>query len=246
MRKIYYLTKHFLKVFTAYKINFLSILIIPVFGVIYQQSAFLFQQIPVAEYYYYISIWLAYMVAISSFSTGHQIVMMREQQFLKQMKFIVKDYRLIIYAEILTQFIILIFTVTILVILSTILFKIPFLNLLFFAYGKVIIPFLPLSLVFLIFNLLPIHTENLQPIITVATMLIIFSINFIDLEGPLSTFLIIVNPLNYAIEIGKIWDTLFFSSISINYFAITFATVLYLIIGYFSLNNTRIVANFRI
>lgn len=245
MKKIYYLTKHFLTVFLAYKINFLALLIIPVISIIYQQSNRIFQAIPVEEYYAYLSLWLAYLVTVSAFTIGYEIVMLREQQFLKQMTFVVKNYRLVIYAKMITHFILMIATVSILVALSTVLFQIPFINLLLFSYGTVLLPFLPLSFIFLVLNVLPMHTENLQPIITVTTMAMLFFINFLNLFEPTSTLMTVINPMNFALEAGKIWTQLFLDGVQINLLAVMLAIILYLAIGTIALNRTRLVANFR-
>lgn len=245
MKKIYYLTKHFLKVFLAYKINFLAILIIPIISIVYHQSDRLFSPIPVEEYYSYLSLWLAYLVTVTAFTIGYEVVMLREQQFLKQMTFVVKNYRLVIYSKIITHFILLISTVTILVALSTVLFQIPFINLLLFSYGAVLLPFLPLSFIFLVLNVLPMHTENLQPIITVTTMAMLFFINFLNLFEPTSTLMTIINPMNFALETGKIWTQLFLDGVQINIFAVIITMILYFVIGSIALNKTRIVANFR-
>lgn len=245
MKKIYYFTIYFLKVFTTYKINFLALLVIPVIGVVYQKSEYIFQLVNLEGFYQYIAIWLSYMVTMSAFTIGHQVVMIREQQFLKQMKFVVKDYKVIIFSVILSQFIILIVTVMILTLTSTLLFKVPFLSLLLFSYGVVILPFIPLSFLTLIFNLLPIHAENLQPIITITTAAMLFFTNFIHLTERVSIFAIVVNPMHFALETGKIWTSLFLSSIPINYLGVVMALILYFIIGYYALKNTRINSNFR-
>ncbi len=245
MKRIYYLIQHFLKVFTAYKINFLALLIIPAISIIYHQSDFIFQAIPITEYYEYLSLWLAYLVTVSAFTIGYEVVMLREQNFLKQMLFIVKNYRLIIYAKIITHFILLILTVTILTVLSTVLFKIPFLELLLFSYGTVLIPFIPLSFLFLILNIFPIHRENLQPIITITTMGMLFFINFLNVYEPTSTLMTVINPMNFALEAGKIWSAPFLQGINGNSLAVMIATGLYMIIGLVSLQKTRIVPNFR-
>lgn len=246
MRQTYYLAKHFLKVFTAYKINFLSILIIPIFGIIYQQSGSIFEQVNRDDYFHYIAIWLAYMSTMAGFTIGHQIVMIREQQFLKQMKFVAKDYKLVIYAEALVQLFILFLTVTILSATSAILFSMPFFELLIYSYGVTLIPFVPISLLFVLFNLFPIHAENLQSIITVTTAAMIFFTNFIYLTESVSTISILINPMNFAVEAGKLWGTLFLSGLSINYMGIILAGILYTCIGIYSLMKTRITPNFRI
>lgn len=148
MLRIYYLVKHFLKVYTAYKINFLSILIIPIFAIVYQQSDLIFEQIDKSQYFHYIAIWLAYLSTITGFTIGHQLVLIREQQFLKQMKFVVGDHKVLVAALMLVHLFILIITVTILSITSTILFRAPFFELILYSSGIVLISFMPISLLF--------------------------------------------------------------------------------------------------
>lgn len=245
MKKIYYLTKHFLRVFVAYRINFLALLIIPIVSIIYQQSDQVFQSIPIVDYYSYLSLWLAYIVTVSTFAIGYEIVILREQQFLKQMQFITRDHRFIISAKILTHFILLFFTVFLLALISQILFAVPFFSVLSFSIGFVSLPFLPLSFLFLILNLLPMHTENLQPIITFTTMAMLFYLNFLDFFNQTTTLLVMLNPMNFALEAGKIWGGLYLSGIQVNTFAVTVTGGLYLILGCFAMKNTRIVANFR-
>lgn len=246
MKKIYSLTNYFLKVFLAFKINFLALLIIPVVSIIYQQSDSLFQKIPAADYYAYLSLWLAYLVTITGFSIGYEIVLLREQQFLKQMKFIVKDIEAVLYAKILTHLILLLGTVIILAAFSRLLFFVPFFSTLLFSLGSILFPFLPLSFLFLVLNLLPIHTENLQPIITFTTMAMLFYLNFMDIFSASTSLLIFINPMNFALEAGKIWSQLFLTGIQINLTAVGLASIFYLAIGYYALKNTRILANFRI
>lgn len=233
--------------FSAYKINFLSILIIPVIGVVYQQRDFIFEAIEVGAFYQYISIWLAYMVTMTSFTIGYQLVMIREQQFLKQMKFIVQDYKYVIFSLILSQYFILAITVLILAITSSILFNIPLLRLLIFSYGVVTIPLIPLSFAFLVFNVIPIHAENLQPIITVGTALMLFSMNYISPIQEISLINLIVNPMQYVLEAGKIWGAAFTqSNLLVNYPALIVATLWYFAIGFLSVKHTKIVPNYRI
>lgn len=246
MKRTYYLAKHFFKVFTAYKINFLSILIIPIFGIVYQQSGSIFEQVNRDEYFHYIAIWLAYMSTMAGFTIGHQIVLIREQQFLKQMKFVARDHKLVIYAVALVQLFILILTVTILSATSSLLFNMPFIELLVYSYGVTLVPFVPISLLFVLFNLFHIHAENLQSIITVTTAAMLFFTNFIYLTESVSTISIIINPMNFALEAGKLWGTIFLPDLSINYMGVTLAGILYSCIGIYSLKKTRITPNFRI
>lgn len=245
MKRVYYLAKHFLKVFFAFRINFVGILIIPVFGVVYQQSPLIFQEVQTEEFFQYIAIWLAYMTTMSGFTIGHQVVSLREHQFLKQMKFVARDYKQVIYAQITVHFLLLIGTATILTLTSAILFGMPFFTLLFFNYVVALLPFIPISLVFLVLNLFPIHRENLQPLFTVATMAMVFFTNFLTFSESLSTWAVVLNPMNFSLEAGKIGAALFLSNLEINYLGVAVAAVIYLSIGVYSLKNTRIIANFR-
>lgn len=246
IQKIYYLTRHFIKVNTAYKINFLSILVFPVIGIIYQLDEYIFQSISIEELYRYLSLWLAYMVTITAFTIGHKLVSLREQQFLKQFSFITQNPKVIILSLILSQFITLLGIVSILALGSTFLFKVPFFDLWIFCLGTVIIPFLPLSLLFLVLNLLPIHAENIQPLVTIGTAFMLFYLNFLSVTEPATLFRTLINPMNFALEAGKIWGSAFIPNVIINSQNVLVTGMAYLIIGYFAMRFTRINANFRI
>lgn len=61
----------------------------------------------------------------------------------------------------------------------------------------------------------------------------------------MSTWAVVLNPMNFSLEAGKIGAALFLSNLEINYLGVAVAAVIYLSIGVYSLKNTRIIANFR-
>lgn len=243
--QVYYLSKHFLRVFSKHKFNFIFSLLVPIFGVLYQQKHIMFEKVDSASFLNFLSIWISYMVAMSGLTIGSQLVTIREQNFLKQFTFVTRDYRLILLAEIITQFIILLTTTGILVLISSIVFSVPLFHLMLLSYGIIFLSFIPISLLFLIFNVFKFHIETMQPITTILTGLFIFMTNFFTLTSSVQTLYIVTNPMLYSLEIGKIVLMLFTKGIPINWTAIIIATIFYCAVGFYSIRHTKITAIFR-
>lgn len=246
MRKVYFMAKYFIQVTATYRINFLSLLIFPVLGIVLQFNPYLFQEVPVEEYFAYLTAWLAYMVTINAFTVGHQLVALRERQFLKQFMYITRDLKVVIFSLIFSQLFTLLTTVSILALTSTLLFKVSFIGVWLFSTGTVLLPFFPLCAVFLVLNLFPIHLENLQPIITVSTAFMLFSMNFMQVTEVKTITSILFNPMNFALEVGKIWGSNFFTSITFNTYGVMLSTPIFISIGFLAMKHSKINANFRV
>ena len=57
---------------------------------------------------------------------------------------------------------------------------------------------------------------------------------------------ILFNPMNFALEVGKIWGSNFFTSITFNTYGVMLSTPIFISIGFLAMKHSKINANFRV
>lgn len=186
------------------------------------------------------------MIVMAGINTGTQLVNLREINFLKQFTYVTRDYRIIFFAQMMTQYIVLFVTTFIIVVTSSLVFKVAFFKLLIVAYGMIVITALPVSFFFLVFTVFRIQIETLQTIVAILTTGLLLMMNFIDLGSSSPMILIMVNPILYVFEVGKLL-LLYVVGVSLpfNVLSLFVTTLVYSLIGVLSIRYAKLMPIYR-
>lgn len=242
--KLFSIVGYFLRRFTYYKFNFIFTLLIPAIMMV-QMSRSISGEVSLALYYEWVPIILSYMVGLNAMQVGSQLVAHRKERFLKQFLFITGNIHTIIFARILAQFLVLLATTVMMIVAAAMVFSLPITPTLVYAVGFISITFWPVTSLFLLFNAVQMHEENLMTVSSVLTFILITLVNFISLTDSLSLFVIILSPMHYIIELGKVWSQLFLSGLKINFSAVIIGFVLYIGIGFVAIKNFKVMPIYR-
>ncbi|SFG37740.1 hypothetical protein [Sporolactobacillus nakayamae] len=242
------LIKHFLRVMFYYKINFIFTFGVPLFSISYTMRSKIFQQpqpLPTMEM---ILFWTGYMIVLYALlGSGPAIVMLREDQFLKQFVFISGNRWTVIAAKYSSQLIVLLVSTWVLDIVCSVFFSLPFITLLWITLAMIFICELPIYALFLFFVALNVRQETIQPIMNILIFFFI-ALTWNDFSGiaTVDHIITIINPIDYASQVGRallsrIFPNVIFSPPSV----MVLATCIYLMIGLFSIKRMKILPIFR-
>jgi hypothetical protein len=242
------LIKHFLRVMFYYKINFIFTFGVPLFSIIYTMRSKIFQHpqpLPTMEM---ILFWNGYMIVLYALlGSGPAIVMLREDQFLKQFVFISGNRWAVIAAKFTSQLIVLLVSALVLDVLCCLFFSLPFLTLLWITLTMIFICELPIYALFLFFTVLNVRQETIQPIMNIVIFFFIALTwnNFSEIAA-VNHIITIINPIDYASQVGLTLLSRIFPSVTSSPLPVmVFATCIYLMVGFFSLKRMKILPIFR-
>jgi hypothetical protein len=192
--------------------------------------------------------WTGYMIVLYALlGSGPAIVLLREDQFLKQFIFITGNRWAVIAAKFISQLMVLLASVLVLDVLCSLFFFLPFFTLLWITLAMIFICELPIYTFFLLFAVLNIRQETIQPIMNILIFIYI-ALTWNDFSGIAAVDYIstMVNPIDYASQIGRILLSSIFSNVTfLPPLVMVLATSIYLIIGIFSLKRIKILPIFR-
>lgn len=246
MNRVFNMTKHFLRVQSAYKTTFLLTLFIPVGTILFSMSEHLFTKIDIQDYMPMLILWVSFIILSYCVSNIQQCLLIRDQSFLKMFTLLSGNHLIVILGELFCQYLLMIFSGLILSLLSTILFGVSLLQVGIFTFLFCTISYWIVAPLFLIFLRISIQFEQFQPISYAMIFIIILTMNSYNFNSQTNFIMQIINPMVFVLEIGKLVSNFLLNiQFSVSIYPLIGISILYFAISYWSLTKTKIIPEYR-
>ncbi|WP_028984188.1 hypothetical protein [Sporolactobacillus terrae] len=244
------MTKHFLRVMVYYKVNFIFSFGVPLVSIIYSLRKYIFRHPEQKETIELIIFWISYMIVLYALmDSGSALVRLREEQFLKMFLFISRNKWKVIMARFFSHLIVLTASAVLFDLIASILFSLPFGTLLGITAVMICVCVIPVYSLFLLFAALPFRQETIQPIVNLLIFffLIITLNHFSGTTTFFNVLLLLTNPMNYAFDVGLTFLSFLSSNDAppVSWLLLLLISCIYLIIGFVSIINMKILPIFR-
>ncbi|MBB5146247.1 ABC-2 type transport system permease protein [Cerasibacillus quisquiliarum] len=166
------------------------------------------------------------------------IIQYRDSGFLKSFTFLSGNKHVIIFGKLLSQLLYIVVLTTVFNLIISVVYKIDFSQLFLKGLLTMLIAFIPICFSMLWMVIIPVNANNIAPIGTILLILFLYLANFgIETHSYFLYFMYSLNPVVYLSNILNMLNDFSFEIVIIN--ALT--TLIYLIIGFFSLKNMSII-----
>lgn len=247
-RVIFEYMRLFFKMTLSNKITFFWSLFLPIVIFLMSRYPWLWNPPSLDEFYFQVSVFIAYIVFVLSIDTAIQLIRLRENGSMKVFKFISGSKYTVIWAQIFNQLITLIATSFLFSTVIGILFIHQSVEVMLFILISILVSVLIapiLCLFFLWLMVLPIKQESLVTVLNIV-LLVFFLISANNLSLPTSLGMVTfwINPLEVVRE-AVFWLTNYIAGTSIKTHSLLLTILIlciYAIVGIFSMRATPIVS----
>lgn len=240
----------FLKVLMNHWFQSVVIIIIPIVFMIWNNKEWLHQPPDQFDLLSVTSGWLGFMITFAILSgIAFNLVIMREQGFLKMFLFISGSVVPIILGTILAQFVVLTVTVFIFSSVISVLFHSHFILLFFGSFLLVVLTLLPVSFFTLWIPALSVKKESLSPIVSLSIIPLLYFTSFnIGFENGWIRYFLVLNPVEFIFQLSVLLFNAIFDInrnlvFSIKYIGVVW--MLYFFVGLFFLKKVKVNAHYR-